>query len=282
MWAISVQKQYECDQEFLKLLTRRRDVDLTTIALELARDAYTNLDFHQTFAWFESRAEEIRGSVARAKSERASLEEMCHFISEGVGIFGDDDSFERADSSYLHRVIETKRGIPITLSLLYMGMGERLGIDLKGVSAPMHFLSRYESVDGPLFVDAFSRGRIMTYKECRGWLVDLTRLPREQLRSALRPVNARTIVIRMLNNLKAVYSGQENWYASWKVQHRLTALQPASYQERRDLAVISLHANRPGDAMGLLESCLRICPPEERDSLTRHLQQAKSDIARWN
>jgi regulator of sirC expression with transglutaminase-like and TPR domain len=279
---MSVPKQYECDFEFLKLLTRRRDVDLMTVALELARDAYADLDFRETFDWFETRAEELRGAIARAKSERDGLAELCRFISEDKGIFGDEESYDRPDGSYLHRVIETKRGIPLSLSLVYMGIGDRLGIDLRGVSAPMHFLTRYESVDGPLFIDAFSRGRILTYRQCRNWLTDLTRLPRGHIRSALKPVNARTIVIRMLNNLKAIYARQENWPASWKVQHRLTALQPASYQERRDLALISLHANRPGDALDLLESCLRVCPPEERDGLSRQLRQARSDIARWN
>ena len=277
-----VNGHYDCDCEFFKLLTRRCDVDLTTVALELARDAYPHLNFRPTLDWCDARAEDLSGPVARAKSEHDVLAELGRCLAQENGIFGDKQSYERTDGSYLHRVIETKRGIPISLSLLYMAVGERLGLDLKGVSAPMHFLARYESVDGPLFIDAFSCGRVMTYKECKTWLADLTGLPRDGLRSALRPVDARTVVIRMLNNLKALYLNQQSWLAAWKVQHRLAALQPASYQERRDLALISLYAERPGPAVDLLNSCLRTCPDAEREMLEQHLQQARTNVCRWN
>jgi len=102
------------------------------------------------------------------------------------------------------------------------------------------------------------------------------------VRSSLKPAGSRTIVIRMLNNLKALYVRQENWPAAWMVQHRLTALAPCSYQERRDLALISLRANRPGHAIDLLHSCLRTCPTDEKPALERHLQEASSQLCRWN
>jgi regulator of sirC expression with transglutaminase-like and TPR domain len=86
----------------------------------------------------------------------------------------------------------------------------------------------------------------------------------------------------MLNNLKVLYARQSNWSAAWMVQHRLTALQPSSYCERRDLALISLHANRPGPALDLLRSCLRNCPEDEKPTLEHHLQEASSQICRWN
>jgi regulator of sirC expression with transglutaminase-like and TPR domain len=277
-----LERQYDCDCEFLKMLTRRCDVDLTTAALEIARDAYPNLDFQATFDWCDARADELGGAVARAKSEGEVLAEFGRCLAHEHGISGHKQAYEHADGSYLHRVIEAKRGIPISLSILYIAVAERLGIDLKGVSAPMHFVCRYESVNGPLFIDAFDHGRVMTYKECKRWLAGMTGLPRDELRTALRPVNARTIIIRMLNNLKALYLQQKNWLASWRVQHRLTALQPASYQERRDLALISLYAERPGPAVDLLKSCLRTCPDKEREMLQEHLEQARSNVSRWN
>jgi len=66
------------------------------------------------------------------------------------------------------------------------------------------------------------------------------------------------------------------------VQHRLTALAPCSYQERRDLALISIRANRPGHAVDLLRSCLRTCSTDEKPALERHLQEASSQLCRWN
>jgi regulator of sirC expression with transglutaminase-like and TPR domain len=273
---------YECDSEFLKLMTRRAEVDLTNVALELARDAYPDLDFRVSLDWIDARAEELAGPVARAHSERAALEEVSRLIAEKYGILGSTEAYERADGSFLNRIIESQCGIPISLTLLYMAIAERLGIDFKGVSAPAHFIARYESVDGPVFIDAYHHGRIMTSDQCLSWLAELSGQSEELIRPAMRPVEHRMIVIRMLNNLKALYARQQNWAAAWMVQHRLTALQPGAYHERRDLALISLRANRPGHALDLLESCLLVCPDDERETLEHSLRQAKQGVAHWN
>ncbi|HEV8069296.1 MAG TPA: transglutaminase-like domain-containing protein [Planctomycetaceae bacterium] len=279
---MTAEPAYACDSEFLKLLTRRRDVDLTVLALELARDAYPGLEFRPVLEWLDCCAGQISGAIVKARGESESLQLLAECLAERHGIYGNDECYERADSSYLHRVIETGRGLPITLSVLYMAVAERVGIDLRGVSAPKHFLTRCESVAGTLFVDAYSRGRVLSRNECSRWLSQSIGLKRSDLRVALKPVGPRAIVIRMLNNLKVLYARQSNWTAAWMVQHRLTALQPASYQERRDLALISLHANRPGHALDLLRSCLRNCPDDEKATLEHHLQEASSQICRWN
>jgi regulator of sirC expression with transglutaminase-like and TPR domain len=279
---MTAEPAYACDSEFLKLLTRRGDVDLTVVALELARDAYPGLDFRPVLDWLDDCAGQLSGAIARARCESESLRLLSECLAERRGIFGDDDCYECPDSSYLHRVIETGRGLPITLSLLYMAVADRVGIDLRGVSAPKHFLTRYESEAGTLFLDAFSRGRVLSRNECTKWLSKSVGLRRSDLRAALKPVGARPIVIRMLNNLKVLYARKSKWHNAWMVQHRLTALQPGSYQERRDLALISLHANRPGHALDLLRSCLRNCPASEKETLEHHLQEASSQICRWN
>jgi len=273
---------YACDAEFLKLFTRRPDVDLTLVALELARDAQPELDFRPTLEWIDERGRELSGAVARARTEADTLRLLGECLAERHGIAGDPSCFDRPESSFLNRVIETGHGLPITLSVLYMAVAERVGIDLRGAAAPRHFLTRYESVGGTLFVDAFGRGRVLSQQECVRWLCGITGLTKTDVRSALKPASPRTIVIRMLNNLKALYAQQDNWPAAWMVQHRLTALQPCSYQERRDLALISLRANRPGPAIDLLQSCLRTCPEEEKETLKLHLLEANSQICRWN
>ena len=279
---MSSENDYNCDTQFVKLMTRQTDVDLTTAALELSRDVSPNLDFQETFSWIDDRAKELSGCVACSNTERDALQELSRFIAEGQGIYGEKDCYDRPQSSYLDRVIETKRGIPIALSLLYMAIGKRVGIELKGVAAPAHFLVRYESVEGPLFLDPFFRGRLFTFSECRQWLGNFTGLPSQAIESALKPVGPRKIILRMLNNLKKVYGDKKYWSAARMVQHRLTALEPASYRQRKDLAVFSLRANRPGEAIDLLESCLRSCSNDEKKTLESLLDQAHNQIVRWN
>src|SRR5579862_8742780 len=191
---------YTCDSEFLKLLTRRGDIDLTVLALELARDAYPDLDFRTVLDWVDNCASQLSGSIVRSPGEPESLQILAECLAERHGIYGDDDCYERADSSYLHRVIETGRGLPITLSVLYMAVAERVGIDLRGVSAPKHFLTRYESVEGTFFVDPFARGRLLSQGECIKWICGISGLNRSEVRASLKSVGPRTIVIRLLNN----------------------------------------------------------------------------------
>jgi regulator of sirC expression with transglutaminase-like and TPR domain len=273
---------YRCDREFFKLLTRRSDVDLVAVSLEIARDADPQLDAAAVHEWIEQRAAEVRGPVARADSEAEALAELGRCIHETHGLTGGCAAFETADGSYLHKVIETKTGIPISLSILYMAVAARVGLDLKGVAAPRHFLTRYESADGPLFLDAYHGGRVLTLDECLRFLAGLTGHPRELLRPGLAPADARAIVARMLNNLKALYTKRGEWTAAWQVQHRLVALQPASYSERRDLALIALKAGRPGFALDLLNSCLASGPKDEQAELKAHLQAAQAQLCRWN
>jgi regulator of sirC expression with transglutaminase-like and TPR domain len=163
-----------------------------------------------------------------------------------------------------------------------MAVGKEVGIELSGVSAPMHFLARYESVDGPLFVDGYSQGRVLTKDECLAWLGEISGLDAAKIKVMLKPVSPRTIIVRMLNNLKQIYARNDQWRDAWLVQHRLSSLQPAAYDERRDLALISLKADRTAQAVDLLQSCLRACPAEDKQSLEEHLVEARKQLSRWN
>ena len=274
---MTIKIAFSRDPEFTKLLGRRTDVDLTYAALELARDAYPSLDFNQTLGWINARRAELAGPVARAKSEIDALRELAYCLGETHGIAGDQSAYERADSSYLNRVIETKRGIPISLSVLYIAVAQSLGLELQGVGAPMHFLTRFESCEEPIFLDAFSHGRILTLDECVQWLQSITGMSTEQVTSRLQP-----IIIRMLTNLKSLYTQQKDWAAACVVQQRLTALLPTSYLERRDLGMIALRANRPGQAIDVLQTCLKTCPSGEADVLKHHICEAQTQLAHWN
>jgi len=274
---------FPADNEFLKLLGRQEDqVDLTIAALELARDAYPGLPFEPTLEWIEGRAAELRGPMTRAGSDEAILGELSECLALHHGITGSREIFEHADGSFLNRVIEQKTGIPISLSVLYMAVAKAAGIELLGVGAPGHFLTRYETFDAPLFVDAFAGGTILTYAECTRRLETAQGVPHDEVRQAIEPVGPRLIIIRMLNNLKTLYAKQEEWKACWQAQHRLLALQPSVYGQRRDWAVISLKAGRLGPALEMLESCLQTCPAEDKAFLEQQKREAHGKLAQWN
>jgi len=274
---------FTADVEFCKLLGRQEEtVHLTTAALELARDACPKLPFELVFQWIDDRAGELSGPLARAGSDEALLGEFKACLAGRHGIVGSHEAYESADGSFLNRVIERKTGIPISLSVLYMAVAERTGVPLRGVAAPGHFLTCYETIDTPLFVDAFAGGAIRTYDEAVNWLEETQGVARENAQTALQPVGPRLIIIRMLNNLKTLYAKQGAWRACWQVQHRLLALQPAAYNERRDWAVISLKAGRSGQAIEMLDDLLNTCPPDDRGFLEKQRHDAHGKLAQWN
>lgn len=273
---------FAADREFCKLLARHEEVDLAVAALELARDAEPGLEFGPTLDWMSKRASELSGPIARAGSDEKVLNALAECLAGTHGLLGGAECYELADSSYLNRVIERKTGLPIALSVLYMSVAERAGLTLLGVAAPGHFLTRYETIDAPLFVDAFAGGAVLSRAECLAQIEERTELRGRQATAALEPVGPRTIITRMLNNLKALHAKHENWRACWKVQHRLLALQPGAFHERRDWGLVSLRAGRAGPAIDMLENCLATSPPDERESLERHLDDARKELAQWN
>jgi regulator of sirC expression with transglutaminase-like and TPR domain len=274
---------FSSDDEFTKFLGRRDDqVNLTAAALELARDAYPNLTFQPVFDWIAARAAELQGPVARASSEEQILAELAECLAVKQGITGSSEIYEQADGSFLNRVIELKTGIPISLSVLYMAVAEVTGVALQGVGAPGHFLTRLDTLHKPLFLDPYAGGSVLTYDECVERFMTDQGLDRRGIRRALEPVGPRVVIIRMLNNLKTLYAKQEDWRPCWHVQHRLLALQPADYSQRRDWAVISIRAGRAGAALEMLEACLKTCPADEREFLEQQLAAAHGKLAQWN
>lgn len=270
------------DSEFLKLLDRRFDVDLTVLALEVARDAYPKLNFAHTLEWIAQRGRELAAPLAGASGDRDALKILARSLSGTHGLHGSKDAYGSAESSYLHRVIETGVGIPISLSMVYMSVAQACGLDLAGVAAPMHFLTRYDAPEGPLFVDAFYNGRILSYADAIRWLHTISDCDHDEIEASLEPASPRDVAARMLNNLKALHIRNEHWDAAWRVQRRLTALEPAAFDTQRDLGLVALKANRPGEAIDLFEACLPRCPGDERTLVERHLNAARKLLATLN
>lgn len=276
------ERDFSADVEFSKLLLRDSDVDLTLVSLEIARDANPNLRFEETLDWIAARAAELSGRAAGAWSDADALRALSAMLADTYGLMGDEAAYQVAESSYLPNVIARKRGIPISLSILYMAVAHAIGLDLRGVAAPQHFLTRLDGLDGPIFLDPFAGGRVMDRDECLHFLHEVTSMPESELKPCLKPADSRAIVIRMLNNLKVLHAKHEDWPAAWLVQERLVALKPACYEERRDLALIALKSERTQDAIELLEDCLAECPDDQHTVLEQHLGEAKRQLAKWN
>lgn len=274
--------QFKQDPEFSRLLHHESQIDLTRAALELARDDQPDLVFEHVLIWVRQRACELSGRVALAEDDRALVQCFVQCLAGQHGLAGDTICYHQAEGSYLNHVIESRQGLPISLSLIYMAVGKELGIDIQGVAAPLQFLLRYDSQEGPLFIDPYSKGAIYSEAECLTRLADLADFPPGMLTRLLQPATHREIIIRMLLNLKRIHQEREDFARAWNVQRRLCALHPLSNPHKKDLAALSFKTQKLGLAVELLESCLKSCDADEREDLQLMLQKVHAELAQWN
>ncbi|RMG36609.1 MAG: hypothetical protein D6725_10325 [Planctomycetota bacterium] len=273
---------FAADAEFRKVMAHERDVDLVRVALEIARDVDPQLDFAPVLGWIAERGEELRRVVATAWSDEEVLRELARLLGGVHGLRGELSCYEVPEGSYLPHVIRRRRGLPIALSIVYIGVGRHVGLELQGAASPGRFLIRCETVSGVRFLDPYDGGRMYDEWGATGLLQRLTGIDAELLKQTLQPATPRAIVIRMLNNLKLIYVRRGEWLKALRVQQRLTALKPAEYEERRDLGYLLLHAGHPGPALNLLTHCLRHCPADESPTLANHISRAERELASFN
>ena len=274
--------RFHQDDEFSKLLVGRRDVDLVVAALEIARDADPDLSFQPTLDWIQQRADQLTLQMASSSHERDMLEQIVQCLSGEFGLRGDEECFTRPESSFLPQVIESRRGLPITLSLLYCAVADRLGIALELIPAPQHVVCRLTTDQASLYVDPFTEGRILSEAECLAWLSVRTQTDPQELLPTLNPASPRVVIERMLLNLKNLYLRESNWTALWPVQYRLTALNPTSIEACRDLGLVAAHSGRHGLAVTLLRECLPQVSESDRATLLKQIADSARRLAQWN
>ncbi len=279
---MSVTRTFQNDTQFQRMVRREADVDLVVAALEIARDEQPDLDFTTTLEILRSSVASLTRSVAMAGNDINELNLLICHLTDELHLRGDEQCFDEPQTSYLNCVLESGRGLPITLSVVYMAVASELGIPLEGIAAPAHFLTRLNSDAGMVYIDPFRQGLVMDEIECVEWLHEITELPTAEIYPTLKPVSERAIIIRMLNNLKALFGSRDQWTSAWNVQRRLALLKPGSWREKRDLAIMTLRAGRPGEAIRLLQQCIEVCTIQERPVLQHHLRQAKQLVPQFN
>ena len=146
-------------EPFAQLIAREdARIDLARGCLMIAQDAYPGLDVDRYLGEIERMAIRLRGRTPQDASAEERVVALNQFLYEDLGFWGNTEDYYDPRNSYLNEVIDRKTGIPITLSILYMEVGRRVGLPLEGVSFPGHFLVRLRLRGGTLVLDPFSGG----------------------------------------------------------------------------------------------------------------------------
>jgi regulator of sirC expression with transglutaminase-like and TPR domain len=178
--------------------------------------------------------------------ETSAVEEriaaLNEFLFGELGYRGNADDYYDPRNSYLNDVIDRKTGIPITLSVLYMELGRRVGLPLEGVSFPGHFLVRMQLRGALIVLDPFAGGLPQSEAELRARLqrvvppgagegVPVADLPLEQF---LEPATKRQILSRLLRNLKSIHREAGSPERMLQVLNRMLLVAPEAHAELRD------------------------------------------------
>jgi len=196
---------------------------------------------------------------------------------------GDRRDYYDPRNSLLHEVMSRRLGIPLTLSILFMELGWRIGMPFEGVGFPGHFLVRLTGEHEDLLLDPYRRGMSVHPEDCRRMLIDLSGGKLEFSERHIASIGKRDMVARLLMNLKGAYlRSQQDEHALAAVE-RLLLLHPEDLDELRDRGLLLYRLSRYRPALEALETYLEARPDaEDRERIAAHAAELRDLIERLN
>jgi regulator of sirC expression with transglutaminase-like and TPR domain len=257
------------------------DVDVAEVALLLAADEYPDLDFLAYLQQLDDLAERASSHVVGGLER--SVAGLARFLFEIEGFAGNTQDYYDPRNSYLNDVIDRKVGIPITLSVIAIAVGRRVGLDIVGVGLPGHFIAMGVQAGDEVLFDPFHGGKILTTQACEALIESVTGRPFTLTPDLLAATPPGLIVQRMLNNLRSIYAEREDFDRTVRVLNRQRQIAPSEVSLRRDIGITLVRAGKHGAAIDHLKAYLESAPyAEDADDVGQALGQARAEVARWN
>jgi len=221
-------------------------IELARACLMIACDAYPEVDVGHYLGEIERYGLRLRARLSQHGDAEKKLIALNEFLFGELGFEGNVDAFYDPRNSYLNEVIDRRIGIPISLAILYVEVGRRIGLPLEGVSFPGHFLVRLRLRDALLVLDPFASGAPQSEDQLRVRLarvvppaatggIAVEELPLEQF---LEPASHRQILARVLRNLKGIYLAADEPARLLEVLDRILVVTPDAHAELRDRGLV--------------------------------------------
>ena len=224
---------------FASLVESDEHFPLLEAAAAVAQDEYPELDVQRVLGEVDQLLARLKRRLASDAPALQRLRTLNQFFFRDLSFGGNLNDYHDPDNSYLHAVLRTRRGIPITLAVIWLELAAGLGLQAKGVAFPGHFMLKVTLPKGQVIIDPFTgqslsreelSQRLEPYRQ-RSGLVDDFEVP---LALYLQAASPREIIARMLRNLKEIYMSQEDHARLIAVLDRLLVLQPDSWSDHRD------------------------------------------------
>lgn len=246
---------------FASLVDSDGDFALFESAVCLGQDEYPDMDVQAVLGEVDQLLARVRRRLAADAGPVQKLRILNHFFFHDLGFAGNQNNYYDPDNSFVHIVLHTRRGIPISLAVLWMELAQGLGLSVRGVGFPGHFLVKVNLPMGQVVLDpmngrSLSREelseRLEPYRQRQG-LHDELETP---LGLYLQTSPSREIIARMLRNLKEIYRTQNDWPRLLAVQERLVVLLPENWTEYRDRGLAHAELGHTEQALADLECYL--------------------------
>jgi regulator of sirC expression with transglutaminase-like and TPR domain len=242
----------------LERATQGKDsaVDLLQAALLVARLDNEELDVAAYRQQVERMAKEVAATLPRDADEKAKIAALNKYLFEERGFHGSRSDYYNRSNSYLNEVIDDREGLPITLSVLYLELGKRIGLKLEGVGLPGHFVVRQVSGPGKTqLIDVYEGGKPLSRADAERKVQAMTGGPLKE--EHLATVDKRAIVVRMLHNLSGIARKEEDAKRLLRYVDAILTVDPDEAEDRMLRTLLRAHlGDRAGaiaDADWLLE-----------------------------
>lgn len=246
---------------FASLVDSDSDFALFEAAVSLAQDEYPDLDMQAVFHEMDRLQARLRRRVGNNAGQLHKLRTLNQFFFLELGFGINANDYYDPDNSFLHKVLQSRRGIPITLALLWMEMAQELGLEVRGICFPGHFLVKIDLILGQAVIDP-ANGQSLSRENLTERLEPLRRQAfRHDAEIAplgwyLQAASERDILARMLRNLKELHRENKDWWRLLAVQERLVILLPQSWSEYRDRGLVHAELGHTEQALADLECYL--------------------------
>jgi regulator of sirC expression with transglutaminase-like and TPR domain len=244
-------------------------INLAETALYIAQEEYPQLEVASYLRMLDQMAEQVQ--LPSDRYPLKLIQAINRLLYGELGFSGNSQDYYDPRNSFLNDVLDRRTGIPITLSLVYLEIAQRLNFPMIGVGFPGHFLIRPDLEEIGIYVDCFERGEILFEQDCQERLQRLYGAEVKLEPRFFSPINSRQFLVRMLTNLKQIYLNQGEIAKCLTVVERILLVTPDALTELRDRGVLFYHLGCWNEARQDLNRYLLSDPASEDQAMIQNL-----------
>lgn len=258
------------------------DINLAEAALILASDEYPELEVAEYLARLDEMAGTLGGRLPADRDPKLTITALNEYLFDEMEFRGNVAEYYDPRNSFLNDVLDRRVGLPITLCVVVLAIAKRLELPIVGVGLPGHFVVKWQDAAGEIVFDPFNGGEILDRHGVEKRVHEIQPLAQFQA-NWLNAVGTKYILMRMMQNLKAVFVRGEQLERAWQVVDKLLLLDPRAGDEIRDFGLLSLRLGAFRQAAISLEQYLLSHPDATDGDLMRvYLRRALEQVERLN